>query len=48
MSTFQRNLLHNQCGLEGLERMWVQDDDDDDDDDDDVEKYSKKRMSKLG
>jgi hypothetical protein len=47
MSTFQKNLPHNQCGLEGLERMWGQDDDDDDIH---VEKYSKKkrRMSKLG
>jgi len=35
MSSFQKNLLHNQCGLEGLERMWGQDVDDD-------EKYSKK------
>ena len=30
MSTFQKNLLHNQCELEGLERIWGQDDNDDD------------------
>jgi len=41
MSTFQKNVPHNQCGLEGLERMWGQDDDDDDDIH--VEKYSKKK-----
>jgi hypothetical protein len=30
MPTFQKNLLRIQCWLEGLERMWGQDDDDGD------------------